>query len=216
MTQKTNSADGRGGFTLVELLVVMAVLGLLAALVTPTLTAAIERGRVARVGSDLRQIEIALEVYYSDHRRYPPVRVSCNQDDRDHWCQLPLELADGGYLPPGKGLMATAMEDPFNLGHTYKYAAIGPYMMNGDLQDEYYTMYVPDAFPNSPYSTGRYRNDRNAPLEWAVWSLGPRQSRQRALHPQAPAAASTWYGGTGDHGVIARLKARDGAAYNAP
>lgn len=204
------------GFTLVELLVIMAIFGLLALMVLPALSRSIERARVAQVMSDLRQIETALEFYYADHRVYPPVRVSCNQSDRDHWCQLPVELVEEGYLPPGHGPMSAAMEDPFNRGHTYKYAAIGPYMLNGAMQQHYFAMYVPDDFPRGQTTGGRYRDDPSAPLVWAIWSLGPRHSRDRALHPHAPVADYTWYGGTGDHGVIARLKSREGSSFPAP
>ncbi len=204
------------GFSLPELLAVLAVVALMLLLLAPSISAVLETARVTRVKSDLRHIEVALELYYADHHEYPPVRVSCNTRERDHWCQIPPELVEGGYMPSGgRGPMSSSMEDPFNPGHTYKYAAIGPYLLNNALQDDYFTMYVPGDFP-ACRRPGRYRNDRAAPLSWAIWSLGPRPSRERALHPQAPVAGHTWYGGTGDHGVIARIKSRDGASFTVP
>lgn len=60
------------GFTLVELLVVVAIIALLAALAVPHLLEAQVRAKVARVRADLRTIASALEAYAVDHNAYPP------------------------------------------------------------------------------------------------------------------------------------------------
>lgn len=59
------------GFTLIELLVVVAILGLLATIVAVSLTGARGRARDGRRSSDIRQVELALELYYSAERQYP-------------------------------------------------------------------------------------------------------------------------------------------------
>ena len=59
------------GFTLVELLVVMAIIGVLASLVVGGFRSAQMRGRDAQRKSDLKQISQALEMFYSDYNRYP-------------------------------------------------------------------------------------------------------------------------------------------------
>ncbi|MBI4472409.1 MAG: prepilin-type N-terminal cleavage/methylation domain-containing protein [Acidobacteria bacterium] len=62
------------GFTLVELLVVVAIIALLAALLLPALGRAKENGRVAVCLSNLRQISVALQFYTDDNRGYlPPI-----------------------------------------------------------------------------------------------------------------------------------------------
>ncbi|MBP7275433.1 MAG: prepilin-type N-terminal cleavage/methylation domain-containing protein [Kiritimatiellae bacterium] len=205
------------GFTLIELLVVLAITGLLMGLVLQPLSAAREKAKVAKVIAELRQLEIALEMYHGDHDRYPPVRVSCNTSERDHWCSLPPELVEGEYLSGGgKYAGASAMQDPFNPGHTYKYAAIGPYLLNGAPQDENFAMFIPDDFPAGQSADGRYRDDPAAPVSWVVWSLGPRQNASRALHARAPVSGFTWYRGSGDHGVIARIKPKNGSSFQTP
>lgn len=55
-------------FSLLELLVVIGVIGLLAALSLPNLMSARERARDARRKSDLIQIQKALELYKLDHQ----------------------------------------------------------------------------------------------------------------------------------------------------
>lgn len=59
------------GFTLVELLVVIALLGILATIGLVTFSSAQLRGRDTQRKSDLKQISSALELYYSDHGGYP-------------------------------------------------------------------------------------------------------------------------------------------------
>lgn len=59
------------GFTLVELLVVMAILGVLVTLVAGGYRSAQFRSRDAQRKSDLKQIVNALELFYSDHGSYP-------------------------------------------------------------------------------------------------------------------------------------------------
>lgn len=57
----------RGGFTLVELTVVVAVIALLTGLLLPVLAQARERARSAGCASNLRQIGLALRAYVDDH-----------------------------------------------------------------------------------------------------------------------------------------------------
>jgi type II secretion system protein G len=59
------------GFTLVELLVVMAILGVLVTLVAGGFRTAQMRGRDSKRKSDLKEIANALEVFYSDYNKYP-------------------------------------------------------------------------------------------------------------------------------------------------
>jgi prepilin-type N-terminal cleavage/methylation domain-containing protein len=86
------------GMTLVELLVVIAVLGLLAALLLPSLTRGRDRAERAVCTSNLRQWGIALGTYAADGRDYFP-------DNRDgwrglSWCSLTVQHFWTNYLVP--------------------------------------------------------------------------------------------------------------------
>ncbi len=59
------------GFTLVELLVVIAIIGLLSAIVLASLNQARAKGRDARRISDIKQLQLALSLYYDSNGKYP-------------------------------------------------------------------------------------------------------------------------------------------------
>jgi len=65
-----NSRVGRG-FTLVELLVVIAVIAILAALLLPALAKAKDSAKSAACKSNLRQLGLALNMYVNDYDKYP-------------------------------------------------------------------------------------------------------------------------------------------------
>jgi general secretion pathway protein G len=59
------------GFTLIEIMVVVVIIGLLAAIVAPNLIGNIDRAAVTRARADIRTIDNALNLYRLDNFRYP-------------------------------------------------------------------------------------------------------------------------------------------------
>ena len=68
---RARSADGRRGFTLIEMVVVMATIGLLLALALPKYMATLERGKEQVLRQNLVQMREALDKYYGDTGKYP-------------------------------------------------------------------------------------------------------------------------------------------------
>ena len=59
------------GFTLIELLVVIAIIGILSSVVLASLNSARKKGRDARRVADIKQVQLALELYYDANSNYP-------------------------------------------------------------------------------------------------------------------------------------------------
>ena len=68
---KKNATARHGAFTLVEILVVLAIIGILAAILFPAFSRAQEGGRQTNCASNLNQVYIAVNQYFQDTRRYP-------------------------------------------------------------------------------------------------------------------------------------------------
>jgi prepilin-type N-terminal cleavage/methylation domain-containing protein len=62
----------RAGFTLTELMIVVAIVGLLAAIAIPSFAHARERSMNVRFAADLQVAKAAFTEYSLDHGKYPP------------------------------------------------------------------------------------------------------------------------------------------------
>ena len=88
------------GFTLIELLVVIAIIGVLASIVLASLNSARRKSRDARRITDLKQIQLALELYFD--AQSPPQYPAAT--DPAFNCTATLAnglevLATGGFIP---------------------------------------------------------------------------------------------------------------------
>ncbi len=59
------------GFTLVELLIVMTVIGILASIAVPSYQRSLIKARESVLMEDLYQMRRSIDAYYADHARYP-------------------------------------------------------------------------------------------------------------------------------------------------
>ena len=67
-----SSSEARG-FTLIKLLIVVAIIAILAAIAVPNFLEAQVRAKVSRAQNDMRALATALETYRVDHNKYPPI-----------------------------------------------------------------------------------------------------------------------------------------------
>lgn len=67
----------QNGFTLVELLIVIAIIGILSTLLTANFIGVRQRSRDSQRKADLRQMQSALELYRADSGSYPSAVPNC-------------------------------------------------------------------------------------------------------------------------------------------
>ena len=75
----TLTPHSRRGFTLVEILVVVVILGVLAAIVVPQFTSAAGQSRESAAQQTLHRMRQQIEVYQGHHGRYPPSAATLEQ-----------------------------------------------------------------------------------------------------------------------------------------
>lgn len=80
----------RNGFTLIEVLLVMVILTVLAAVVVPKFTNRSEQARITAAHTDIANLEVALDAYEVDNGKYPSTSVGLkalieNPSDLKNW-----------------------------------------------------------------------------------------------------------------------------------
>lgn len=70
-SQSRRASNKAKGFTLVEILVVLSIIAILAALLFPAFKGAQENGKQTNCASNLQQIYMAVKQYYDDEKKYP-------------------------------------------------------------------------------------------------------------------------------------------------
>lgn len=73
MPTQTHSmyATQRSGFTLIEIMIVVVIIGILGAIIVPTFMSRPDQARVTAAQTDLRSIAAALDLYRLDNFQYP-------------------------------------------------------------------------------------------------------------------------------------------------
>ena len=100
------------GFTLIEIMVVVVILGILAALIAPNVISRIDDAQGTKVQQDIRAIESALKLYRLDSFRYPT-----SQEGLDALVTPPQ---DPGQKWPEGGYLDHSPKDPWDRPYVYE------------------------------------------------------------------------------------------------
>jgi type II secretion system protein G len=106
-----NTRDG-GAFTLIELLIVVAIIAILAMIAVPNFLEAQTRSKVARVKNDLRMLAVAQEAYYLDWNSYTNLQTGTDTPwtARGLWAGLAQLTTPVAYI-------TSIPRDPFGVSH---------------------------------------------------------------------------------------------------
>jgi general secretion pathway protein G len=111
------SAQRQAGFTLIEIMVVVVILGILAALVVPQIMSRPDQAKVTVAKSDIKAVSAALDMYKLDNYAYPSTQQGL---------EALVDKPSGN--PPAKnwnrdGYLKRLPVDPW--GNVYQYLAPG-------------------------------------------------------------------------------------------
>ncbi len=110
MLTKASGRKGYAGFTIVELMIVVVILGLLAGAVVVNLTGYVAKSRKERARMDIVSLKNAVELFYLQYKRYPT--------NDEGLAKLTKRSADHP-----SGLISALAKDPW--GQPYIYACPG-------------------------------------------------------------------------------------------
>lgn len=90
---------GQRGFTLLEVMVVVVILGILAALVVPKIISRPDEARVIAAKQDIASLMQALKLYRLDNQRYPTTEQGLQALlAKPTGAPIPLNWKPGGYI----------------------------------------------------------------------------------------------------------------------
>lgn len=229
----------RKAFTLIEILVVISVIALLLGILAPCLSRAKELAKVTVVNAELRQIGLALDMYFENNKKYPPTEADCISGKlTDHLYQLPRALVESRYLTrmSEEEAMSTNLEDRFNRGHTYKYRCAGEIIVDRNRISTSIAarLWIPNHFPSRSSidaEQGRWYPDNDerkqysgdfgsyfprSPVSWVVFSLGPKFSEEWleekiGFESRYPVPKELWYTSKQRRGFIVRMQLHNGS-----
>jgi general secretion pathway protein G len=121
---RRHGAPNAGGFTLIEIMVVVIIIGLLAAFIVPKVIGQVDQAKVSKAKADIQALEAALTMYRIDNSRFPT-----SEQGLQALVQKPNDPATRNWKPGG--YLDRISKDPW--GNAYQYAYPGTHGKDYDI-----------------------------------------------------------------------------------
>ncbi len=212
------SMRSKQAFTLIELLIVVAIIAILAAIAVPNFLEAQTRSKISRAQADMRSTATSIEAYMVDHNRYPfgyvTIRQAVNTAGMSGFPASKYErnpFAQSQLTTP-IAYQTTIFTDPFTVG-SFTFDRTDD-ISGGEPFPYWYDDYQEWSFFPGGYPYSRFEDINNAGYAWSLSSAGPEKSQMMmwyALDGVDPASANNHIifaydatNGTVSEGFIAR------------
>ena len=167
MTFRGNSRSA-SAFTLAELLIVVGIIAILAAIAVSNYALVSVRSKVARVHSELRTLAGAIEMYNVDHDRQPRMA------DFVFYGDVAFDTIDGVVV---RGVMSKALSTPIAYATN---AHVRDPLMDGNsaanLDEQIYTYHDLDSYIHHEPNSSFWPRAKDFYGEWRLISVGDRKS----------------------------------------
>lgn len=113
--ERSRTSSGQQGFTLLEILIVVAIIAILAAVVAPKIIGRVDDAQISKVKSDVNALESALDLYRLDNFQYPST---------DQGLEALVEKPSGDPEPrnwKSGGYIKRLEQDPWGNNYQYLY-----------------------------------------------------------------------------------------------
>ena len=167
--------EKRLGFTLAELLVVLAIIGILSGFLLPVIGHIRNRTKIALAKSMLSQLEVALNEYFTDHGAFPPEKTPALDKCSEtlYFYLVGMDIASPNETARRKYRGQRANTKPY-------FEFMGNYLEDYDNDGNYEVVdpwgqpwiYVRGAYPGRP-GTSRHAKPLHHRNSYDLYSVGP-------------------------------------------
>ena len=164
-------------FTLIELLIVVAIIGILAAIAVPNFLSAQTRAKISRTLADMRALRLACATYYIDNNSFPDAET-------------------GVKIPPDSHTRLEELTSPIAYMNSIPYDPFNPRESNSGIAVHEYVYFTREIWAGSPEAfemvVSGYNCENPSSAFYFIFGLGPDFDCDFGTGPYTPKGIITY------------------------